>query len=134
MSPKSRCSVGAGSGIGYRPGLPGERSSGLLRPGARHPTSIRALCLTLSPFRRRTQAHQGPGRRCPRLSRRLCRFRHLGPPSPGSLPQAFAEPKTWRPRLISASTHCCRVTVKRLATAGGACPLLSLSSSCWREV
>lgn len=105
VSPKSRCSVGAGFGIGCRAGLPGERSSGLRRPGACHPTSLRALCHTLSPVRRRTQAHHGPGRRCPQLSRRLCRFRHLGPPSPGSLPQAFAEPETWKPRLFSASAQ-----------------------------
>lgn len=97
---------------------------------AHHPTSLRALCLTLSPFCLRTQAHQGPGRCCPRVSWRLGRFRHLGPPSPGSLPQAFAEPETCKPWLVSASSRGVRVTERRPTAAASAVTLLSPSSWC----
>lgn len=117
-TPKNRCSVGTGFGIGYRKGLPGGRDSGTLRQPARHPTSLRCTLLTLGPFGRRSQAHQGPGRCCPRVSRRLRRFRHLGPPSLGTLPQAFAEPATWRPGSVSASASGGRVTKRRLAAVG----------------
>lgn len=98
------------------------------------PDFLRGLRLTLSPFCRRSPAHQGPGRCCRRVSWRLRRLRHLGPPSLGSLPQAFAAPATWRPRRLSTSPRGCYVIGRRRAAAGGLGPSLScLSPGCRGE-
>lgn len=122
VNPRNRYSVGTGSGIGYREGLPGGKGSDSLRSQARHATSLRDTLPTLDPFCCRFPAHQGLGRCCRRVSPRLRRLRHLGPPSHGSFPEVFAKPATWRPRLVIASSRGVCITNRRLAWAGGLGP------------
>lgn len=130
VSPKNRCSAGTGSGIGYRKGL---REEGLLALSGHGPITRLpqgTLCLTLGPSCRRSPAHQGPGRCCRRVSRRLRRLRHLGPPAPESLPQAFAESTTWRSRLVAASsgrTTSPKGAYSRLTLCALCCPLSAWS-------
>lgn len=95
------------------------------------PDFLRGLCLPLGPFCHRPPAHQGPGRCCRRVSGRLRRLRHLGPPSLGSLPQAFAAPATWKPQRLSASSRGRYVIGRRRAAAGSLGPSLSCLSSAW---
>ena len=96
---------------------------------AHHPTSLRGtLPHPRSPL---SQIPSSPGAWA-LLSPGLLETPPLLPswPSSRSLPQAFAEPETWRPRPVSASARRGRVTKKRLTAAGGPGTRVS-SSGCW---